>query len=353
MTEHLESRIAATEPLLTPLQLKEALSLSDTHRQFIHQSRQTIARILRNKDQRLLLIVGPCSIHDSKSAKEYASRLKELASQVQDTFFIAMRVYFEKPRTTIGWKGMVYDPHLDGSHEIQQGLMTARKLLLDLAEMHMPAGTELLDPLAACYLHDLFTWGSVGARTTTSQIHRQMASGLSMPIGFKNSTDGNLDLAINAVIAAEAPHSHFGIDEHGRPSVIHTMGNPHTHIVLRGGENAPNYSSHHVTYALSRLEKSGVVPRLMIDCSHDNCYKKHHLQPEVFQDVIAQIKSGQKGILGAIIESHLLPGNQPLSQDKSQLAYGLSVTDECLDWESTKSLILEGRKQLQKQAVCV
>jgi 3-deoxy-7-phosphoheptulonate synthase len=349
MSEFPDSRIAGIEPLPTPSQLRQSLPLNSEQKQFIAKSRQTIINILQGKDPRLLLIIGPCSIHDITAAQEYASKLKQITPLISDAFFPVMRAYFEKARSSVGWKGMMYDPHLDGSHEIQEGLVRSRRLLIELIDLKIPTATEFLDPTASNYIHDLICWGSIGARTVSSQIHRQLASSLPIPIGFKNSTDGSIENAINAMISSASPHSHFGMDEQGMPAVIHSMGNPHTHIVLRGGENRPNYSSVHVEEAIHRLKAHKLPTRLMIDCSHDNSYKQHHVQPEVFQDVIAQVAKGQEGIIGFMIESNLLAGSQSFSNDKSKLQYGISLTDGCLDWNVTHELLMDANSAIQNK----
>jgi 3-deoxy-7-phosphoheptulonate synthase len=350
MTEYIDSRVAGIEPLPTPSQLRQSLPLSKQQQKFISESRKTITDIIQKKDPRYILIIGPCSIHDITAAKEYASKLKQFSQEVSSVFYPVMRVYLEKARTSVGWKGMVYDPHLDGSHEIQEGLKISRKLLIELTDLGIPTATEFLDPCVSYYLHDLICWGSIGARTVSSQIHRQLASSLSMPVGFKNSTDGNIDSAINAIITASTPHSHFGLDEQGMPAVIHTMGNPHTHIVLRGGENRPNYSSVHIDEAVQKLKAKKLIPHIMVDCSHDNSYKQHHLQAEVFQDVVGQISSGQEAVTGFLLESNIHSGSQPFTSDKSKLKYGISLTDACIDWNATQELIQNAFEKLSKKS---
>ena len=348
MTEVFDSKVAGFEPLVSPLHLRGVLPLPQSDEEFIVKMRNAVVDIMNEKDPRLLLIVGPCSIHDLDAGLEYATKLKELEHKVSSTFLILMRVYFEKPRTCIGWKGMLYDPHLDGSNDIQLGVTLVRKLLLTLAKEKIPVATEFIDPLACAFVKDLITWGSIGARTAASQLHRQLASSLPMPVGFKNGTDGNLDLAINGVIAARCPHSHLGYNENGIGCIIHSMGNPHTHIVLRGGETYPNYTQLHILDALNRLKKHEMKERIIVDCSHDNSYRNHQLQIEVFQNVMRQVMDGQKGIFGLMLESNLSSGNQKIPTDKSQLAYGVSITDPCLNFGATEKLILDAYKMLNE-----
>lgn len=326
-------------------ELKCHLPVSPSQSAFIEQSRHTIGKILSGADQRLLLIVGPCSIHDPASAKEFAVHLKELASSVSSQFFLAMRVYCEKPRTIAGWKGFLYDPFLDGSNQIQAGIEKTRELLLDLAEIGVPAATEFLDPITAFYYDDLISWGSIGARTSASQTHRQLASALSMPIGIKNGIAGNVSAAIDGVIAASHPHTYLGVNESGAKSVIRTKGNPGTHIVLRGGETGPNYDPQSVSDAISKLEQANLVPHLLIDCSHHNSNKQYFHQTVVFQSILQQIIEGNTNIRGLMLESHLFAGNQPLSLDPKELKHGVSVTDPCLDWQSTSQLLKWGAQR--------
>lgn len=335
------------QPLITPAQLKEKLPLGDRQKKSLLRSRQTITNIIDGKDPRLLMIVGPCSIHDTASAKEFAYKLKEFQNEVEDTFYLVMRVYLEKPRTTIGWKGYIYDPFLDGSHQIEEGLHKARELLLDFADQQIPAGTEFLDPLTSHYYSDLISWGSIGARTVSSQVHRQFASGLSIPMGFKNNTDGNIHTAIHAMISAAAPHSHISIDEKGQLSSVHTEGNLSTHLVLRGGEKKTNYDKVSVAIALKSLREYRLPARVMIDCSHDNSLKRHDLQPLVFQTVISQYCERPKSIIGAILESHLSAGSQSLASGKRNLKYGMSVTDNCIDFATTERLLWQSHLLLK------
>jgi 3-deoxy-7-phosphoheptulonate synthase len=336
------------ESLPTYQQLKKKLPLSSSQRSFVKQTQETIRAILNGTDSRLLLIVGPCSIHDVIAAKEYASKLKELNNDVSSEIFIAMRTYFEKPRTSSGWKGFLYDPYLDGSHQIHSGLEQSRQLLLDLAEMEIPTATEFLDPMTAYYYDDLISWGSIGARTSSSQPHRQLASGLSMPIGFKNGIAGNISPAVHGVMSASMPQTYIGLNENGQTTIIKSQGNPNCHIVLRGGDLQPNYDPASVAKALTLLEQAQLPQRLLIDCSHQNSGKKHDRQPAVFQSILHQIIEGNGTIRGIMLESHLYGSSQPLSLNSCDLKYGVSITDSCLDWPSTKHLILWAASQLNK-----
>ncbi len=302
--------VSAEEVLVTPAELKQELPISEHALHMIEQSRQTIARIIHHKDPRLLVICGPCSIHDVDAAREYATRLKRLHDELSDTLYIVMRVYFEKPRTTVGWKGLINDPHLDGSFEIEEGLRLARALLIDFAEMELPMGTEALDPISPQYLGELFSWSAIGARTTESQTHREMASGLSMPVGFKNSTNGELQTAMDALKAAATPHRFMGINRHGQVAVIKTEGNPCGHIILRGGKKT-NYDSVNVALAEEKLRTAGLNDALMIDCSHSNSNKDFARQPLVANDIGNQVLDGNQSIIGIMLESHLHEGNQP------------------------------------------
>lgn len=334
------------QPLPSPKNLKKELPITIAQRDFIEQSRQQIRSILNKNDPRLLLIVGPCSIHDIKAAKEYAAKLRSLSDETADTFFIAMRVYFEKPRTALGWKGIMYDPYLDDSHDMNTGLRWTRQLLLDLADLCIPAAAEILDPISAHYFGDLLSWSCIGARTSSSQIHRQAASGLPLPVGFKNHTDGNIAIAVNGVVTAAHPHIFLGINESGCTCRIQTKGNKDSHIVLRGGEKAPNYDAASISQALSLLKEAKLPLRLVIDCSHDNSGRQDHQQPTVFHSVIEQIIAGNRHITGLIVESNLHAGQQPLLSDPSRLKYGISLTDPCIGWETTEQLVKEGKKTL-------
>ncbi|EHK71207.1 3-deoxy-7-phosphoheptulonate synthase [Pseudomonas sp. HR1] len=339
--------IEANEPLITPEQLKQEIPLSDLAADTVAQGRQVIRDILDGKDHRLFVVIGPCSIHDIKAAHEYAERLKALAAQVSDSLYLVMRVYFEKPRTTVGWKGLINDPYLDDSFKIQDGLHIGRQLLLDLAEKGLPTATEALDPISPQYLQDLISWSAIGARTTESQTHREMASGLSSAVGFKNGTDGSLTVAINALQSVSSPHRFLGIDQRGQVSVVMTKGNAYGHVVLRGGNGKPNYDSVSVTLCEQALVKAKVKPNIMVDCSHANSNKDAALQPLVMDNVANQIVEGNNSIVGLMVESHLGFGSQPIPADLSQLQYGVSVTDACIDWAMTEKSILDMHRKLK------
>ncbi len=345
--EHLN--VTHISSLPTPQELLRQLPATPSQRDFIEESRDTVRQILEGNDPRLLLIVGPCSIHDITAAKEYATKLRELANSVSDSFFIVMRTYFEKPRTARGWKGLLYDPELNGSHDIASGLNWTRKLLIDLAEMQVPTAAEFLDPAAAYYFGDLISWGCIGARTAASQTHRQMASGLPMPVAFKNSTDGNIDIAINGVLNAISPHTFIGTSPSGQISAIHTSGNTHGHIVLRGGKGRPNYDPQSISYVIERLHESSLLPHLLIDCSHDNSFRQHEQQAQVFQSVIHQIIEGNSNIRGLLLESHLFAGSQSLVSAADTLKYAVSITDSCMDWATTERLIHWGYAMLKNE----
>lgn len=339
--------VASNEALLTPDQLKAELPLEGKALECVQQARETIFSILDRKDPRLFVVVGPCSIHDTKAALEYAQRLKKLADRVADTLYIVMRVYFEKPRTSIGWKGLINDPHLDDSFKIEEGLRIGRKLLLDIVNLGLPTSTEALDPISPQYLQDLIAWSAIGARTTESQTHREMSSGLSSAVGFKNGTDGGLMVAINAMQSVNNPHRFLGINHAGQVSVVTTRGNPYAHVVLRGGANGPNYDSVHVAQAEKALADGGVSTNIMIDCSHANSNKDPEVQPLVLKDVTHQILEGNKSIIGVMLESHLHAGNQSIPANLDDLKYGVSVTDACMGWETTEEAILEMADKLR------
>jgi 3-deoxy-7-phosphoheptulonate synthase len=324
--------------LITPQALKQALPVSEHVLSVIQQSRQVIADIIHRRDHRLLVVCGPCSIHDIEAARDYAHHLKQLQQELADSLYIVMRVYFEKPRTTVGWKGLINDPRLDGSFNIEAGLHIARQLLLELAEMELPLATEALDPISPQYLAELISWSAIGARTTESQTHREMASGLSMPVGFKNGTDGNLNTAINALQAAARGHSFMGINQQGQVAVITTDGNPDGHVILRGG-NQPNYDSVNVALSEQKLREADLNDALVIDCSHGNSHKDYSRQPLVANDVMQQIVEGNRSIIGIMLESHLKAGNQPLCERPEDLQYGVSITDACIDWPTTEQLL--------------
>lgn len=337
-----------TEDLPTPSQIKSAQNVSVSDLNFVQKSRDTIIQILEGSDPRKLLIVGPCSVHDPEATYDYACRLKPLIEQVSETFFIVMRVYFEKPRTSLGWKGFLHDPKLDGSHHIEEGLLETRKLLKRITSEEIPIACEFLDPATPNYLADLISWGCVGARTVTSQIHRQMASHLPLPIGFKNSIDGNVDVALHAIETSQHPHTFIGLNNNGRLSLVRSFGNPYTHLVLRGGENAPNYTPDKVAEILAKMRSKKLPERLIVDCSHDNSRKKHFNQIEVFNSVVDQMIAGIP-IRGLMLESFIEAGSQRISPFKP-LNYGQSITDSCLDILTTLSLILTAHKRLQESA---
>ena len=348
MTQKLDNvNIASQELLITPEQLKSEIPLTDAAIKTVTEGRQTVNNILDRKDHRLSIVVGPCSIHDIKAAKEYALKLKALADEVSDTLYLVMRVYFEKPRTTVGWKGLINDPHLDDSFDIQKGLHIGRELLIDISEIGLPTATEALDPISPQYLQDTISWSAIGARTTESQTHREMSSGLSVAIGFKNGTDGGLGVAMNALNSVAHPHSFLGINREGQVSIIRTKGNPYSHVVLRGGGGKPNYDSVNVAICEKELEKSGLKQNIMIDCSHANSNKDANLQPLVMQDVCNQILEGNKSIVGLMVESNLNFGNQSIPADLSELKYGVSVTDACIDWETTENAIRDMHSKLK------
>ena len=331
--------VSSQDILITPEALKAELPMSDAVQDTLAGTRGVIENILDRKDPRIFVVVGPCSIHDPAAAMDYARRLKALAEELSDTLYIVMRVYFEKPRTTVGWKGLVNDPHLDDSFKIEDGLRIARKLLLDILELGLPTSTEALDPISPQYLQDLISWTAIGARTTESQTHREMASGLSSAVGFKNGTDGGLTVATNALNSVAKPHRFLGINRQGQVSVFTTKGNPYGHIVLRGGSSGPNYDSVHIKLCETALEKAGVSPNIMVDCSHANSNKQPELQPLVVENVGNQILEGNKSIVALMIESNIHAGNQSIPDNLDDLQYGVSVTDGCIDWETTESCL--------------
>jgi 3-deoxy-7-phosphoheptulonate synthase len=347
MTQTENIRIQSQDVLITPQALKAQLPLSPTAEKTVTQAREVIQNILDGKDKRLLIVVGPCSIHDVDAALDYAQRLKTLATQVQDSLFLVMRVYFEKPRTTVGWKGLINDPDLNDTFDLPKGLKIGRQLLLDLANMGVPTATEALDPISPQYLQDLIAWSAIGARTTESQTHREMSSGLSCTVGFKNGTDGGLDVAINALLSVGSPHRFLGINTLGQVAVIKTTGNPYAHVVLRGGNNKPNYDAVSVAACENQLLKARVRPAIMIDCSHANSNKNHDLQVAVAENAAEQILEGNRSIIGLMIESHIHSGNQKIPKDLSQLAYGVSVTDACIGWEATEKCLTDMANKIQ------
>ena len=340
--------VFAEEPIITPDALKQLYPLNDNITKTILDGQNTVKRILHKKDERLLVVVGPCSIHDIESAKEYAQKLKALANEVNDTLYLVMRVYFEKPRTTVGWQGLINDPYLDNSCQLEDGLKMARELLLYVTELGLPCAGEALDIVTPQYIQDLFSWTAIGARTTESQSHRNMASGLSSVVGFKNGTKGSIDIAINARESVAAPHNFVSINPEGKVAVVKTKGNPNSHIILRGGKE-PNYSAHHIAEYEAELKKAGLEPRIMVDCSHANSGKKAQNQIVVLDNIATQIEKGNKSIMGVMIESYLEYGSQKLTDDTSSLKYGISITDECIGWDETEKLLRNLRAKLKKQ----
>ncbi len=339
--------VISQDILISPSELKAELPLTEAASETVTNGRDTISRILDREDHRVIVVIGPCSIHDTTAAIDYAKRLKTLSDEVADTLCIVMRVYFEKPRTTVGWKGLINDPDLNDSFKIEKGLHVGRQLLLDIAEIGLPAATEALDPISPQYLQDLISWSAIGARTTESQTHREMASGLSPAVGFKNGTDGGLTVAINALQSVSSPHRFLGINTDGQVSVIHTKGNAYGHVVLRGGNGKPNYDSVSVAVCEKELADGGVPTNIMIDCSHANSNKSHELQPLVLDNVINQIVEGNSSIIGVMIESNIAAGNQKVPADLADLQYGVSITDACIDWETTESSIRAMRDKLK------
>jgi len=339
--------VASQDVLLTPDEVKLRVPMTPRVQNTVLAARLTVENVLDRSDHRLIVVAGPCSIHDPAAALDYARRLKGLSDEVSDTLYIVMRVYFEKPRTTTGWKGLINDPHLDDSFDVEEGLQLARKVLLDINDLGLPAGTEALDPISPQYLSDLITWSAIGARTTESQTHREMASGLSTPVGFKNGTDGGLQVAINALLSVSKPHSFLGISQNGQVAVIRTKGNGYGHIVLRGGSKGPNYDSVTIALVEKELTRNSLAPNIMVDCSHANSNKDPSLQPLVMNDVVHQIMEGNRSIVGVMLESNLHAGNQPIPADLSRLNYGVSVTDACIDWASTEKLLRDARHKLK------
>ncbi|QWV95243.1 3-deoxy-7-phosphoheptulonate synthase [Geomonas oryzisoli] len=340
-------KVKSITPIIAPTDLRQVFPISEQSSACVTESRAAIAKILRGEDKRLMVVVGPCSIHDTKGALEYAEKLAALAKEVSEELLLIMRVYFEKPRTTVGWKGLINDPGMDGTHLISKGLGIARGLLCKVTEMGLPVATEMLDPITPEYLADLLSWGAIGARTTESQTHREMASGLSFPIGFKNGTDGNLQIAIDAMKAALHPHSFLGINRDGLTSIIQTTGNPDVHMVLRGGNKKPNYAPEDIAKSEEMLTKAGLNPTLMVDCSHGNSEKKFERQTEVLKSVVDQIVAGNRSISGVMIESYLKEGNQPLPKNLADLTYGVSITDSCISWETTEKALREAHQKLK------
>lgn len=342
-------RVTDIRPLSPPRSYIDAQPITPEIAEVVTRARTAIENIGNSTDTRMVMLVGPCSIHDEKAGTEYAQRLAALAEEVKDTILVIMRVYFEKPRTTVGWKGLINDPNLDGTFDMQTGLKRARAFLLEVGNLGLPAGTEFLDPFTPQYLADLISWGAIGARTTESQTHRQMASGLSMPIGYKNGTGGSCQIAVDAMMAARSPHAFLGIDLDGRASVINTAGNPAQHLILRGGSSGPNYDEDSVASASALLEIAGLRPNVVIDCSHANSSKDHNRQPIVFRETVRQRVEGNAGVIGLMLESHINEGNQPLG-NPADLKYGVSITDACINWESTEDLLREAHAKLSQKA---
>lgn len=338
--------VVDSQRLIAPAELKARLPIAEEHATTVSGARTVIQDILNGRDNRLLVVVGPCSIHDTEAALEYAERLNGLRKEFADELYIVMRVYFEKPRTTVGWKGLISDPHLDDTYDIEEGLKLARKLLLDVNGMGLPAATELLDPITPQYIADLVSWTAIGARTTESQTHRMMASGLSMPVGFKNGTDGGLQIAIDAMGAARGAHHFLGIDQDGCTSVVKTTGNPDGHVVLRGGRGMTNYDAGSIAAAEEKLKSTGLAPVMMVDCSHANSEKVHSRQEAVWNQVIDQRANGTTSIIGLMVESHLNEGNQKLSDKPADLKYGVSITDACVNWETTERMLRSAYQKL-------
>ena len=336
------------DPMPSPEDVHACVPLSENATRTVMQGREALRNILDRKDHRLFVVVGPCSIHDPVAGLDYARRLKKLADEVSDTLLVVMRVYFEKPRTTTGWKGYINDPDMDDSFHIAEGMKKARQFLLDVAEIGLPAGTEALDPISPQFLGDLIAWTAIGARTTESQTHREISSGLSTPVGFKNGTNGDVGIAVNAILSASRSHSFLGINGQGRTAIVRTRGNRYGHLVLRGGDGRPNYDTVSVQMAEQALTGAGLPPNIVVDCSHANSYKKTELQPLVMADVVNQVRFGNKSLVGVMIESNLVAGNQPIPEDLTQLKYGCSVTDACIDWDTTESILRAADQQLRE-----
>lgn len=342
-------KVTGITPIIAPADLRQVFPLSEKDRAFVSRSRDQIKEIIQRRDKRLMVVVGPCSIHDTDAAVEYAGRLAELSRKVNDQLLLIMRVYFEKPRTTVGWKGLINDPDMNGTHLISKGLGIARSLLSRMTALEVPVANEMLDPITPEYVADLISWGAIGARTTESQTHREMSSGLSFPVGFKNGTDGNLQIAIDAIKAVQHPHSFLGINREGRTSIIHTSGNPDVHIVLRGGSKKNNYQPEDIAYTEEQLNKNGLLPSIMVDCSHGNSNKDYKKQPEVLECVVDQLMSGNSSISGVMIESNLEAGSQKIPVDIGQLKYGVSITDACIDWGTTEKILISAHDRLKSR----
>jgi 3-deoxy-7-phosphoheptulonate synthase len=336
-TENLN--VAEFAEMPSPDEVKARVPLTDRAAETVTRGRRTIEAILDGRDPRLFVVVGPCSIHDPAAGLDYARRLRDLAAEIEETLYVVMRVYFEKPRTSVGWKGFINDPFMDDSFRIDLGMEKARRFLLDVNELGVPAGTEALDPIAPQYYGDLVSWTAIGARTSESQTHREMSSGLSTPVGFKNGTDGDVDAAVNAILSASHPHAFLGINGQGRSAIVRTQGNHHGHVVLRGGGGRPNYDTVSISLVEQALAKAKLPQNVVVDCSHANSWKKHELQPLVMRDVVHQIREGNRSIVGLMVESFLEPGNQPIPEDRSKLRYGCSVTDACVGWQTTVEML--------------
>lgn len=341
------THIETSHTLITPHDIKLKIPLTETAESTVWRSRKAVEKILKGQDTRKFIVVGPCSIHDVEAAIEYSERLKTLAEKVEDKLLLIMRVYFEKPRTTVGWKGLINDPDMDDSFHIEKGLLTARNLLLKLAELGLPTATEALDPIVPQYIDELITWSAIGARTTESQTHREMASGLSMPVGFKNGTDGSIQVALNALQSASMPHHFLGINQKGQVSIFKTKGNTYGHIILRGGSGQPNFYAANVKSAEDKLQEANLPVRIVIDCSHGNSNKDYKLQAAVFENIIQQVADGNTSIVGMMLESNLYEGNQPIPEELKKLKYGVSVTDKCISWEETEQIILAAHEKLK------
>jgi 3-deoxy-7-phosphoheptulonate synthase len=340
-------RIRGLTPIIAPADLKQVFPLSGAGAEFVTRSRQQVVDILQQRDPRMMVVVGPCSIHDPRAALDYAERLSRLGRELEEYLLVVMRVYFEKPRTTIGWKGLINDPDLNGTHQISKGLGVARGLLCAITELGLPVAGEMLDPITPHYLADMVSWGAIGARTTESQTHREMASGLSFPVGFKNGTDGNLQIAIDAMGAARHPHSFLGINNEGRNAIVQTSGNPDVHIVLRGGNDKPNYFPEDIARTEEMLAKGGLNSAIMLDCSHANSFKNHERQEEVLNNVLDQVAAGNRSICSLMIESNLEAGNQPMAKSLAELKYGVSITDKCVDWNTTERMLRHAFEKLK------
>ncbi len=341
-----DANIENSHVLLTPNEVKSKLPLTKLAEETVLKYREELEQILDFQDRRKFIVVGPCSIHDPKAALEYSHKLKALAEQVKDKLLLVMRVYFEKPRTTVGWKGLINDPEMDDSFHVENGLLIARELLLQISELGLPTATEALDPIVPQYISELVAWSAIGARTTESQTHREMASGLSMPVGFKNGTDGNIQVALNALQSARTPHNFLGINQDGQVSVFQTKGNPYGHVILRGGYQ-PNFDADSVKVVEEKLKEAKLPPRIVIDCSHGNTNKDYRLQSAVLENVIQQVVNGNTSIVGMMLESNLYEGNQPVNCKKEELKYGVSVTDKCISWEETERIILAAYEKLK------